>query len=177
MSVRVVPVGHGGIVEPVGVGTARPTLEQLTDVAGTAEAPTGVPLALRKGPDGVFRPESMADAIDEAVGPAITAVAGPLVNDAVEQALSTGAVVDAVEAAVGPAVDQAVTGRLSFREDWSAPTLLVQVQHGLPYPPAGVLVRDGDGVIVDPADITHPLPGITEITFGVPIGPATAWLS
>lgn len=51
-----VPVGSGGAGGPVTVGS-RPSLGQLADVAGTATAPVDVPLVLRKGADGVFRPE------------------------------------------------------------------------------------------------------------------------
>jgi hypothetical protein len=49
----------------------------------------------------------------------------------------------------------------------SQPAQLVQVVHGLPFLPAGVRCRDPQG-LVEPADITHPAPGVTEVTFGTP---------
>lgn len=50
----------------------------------------------------------------------------------------------------------------------SAPTLLVQIQHGLPFRPAGVQCIDTSGDTVEHDGVTHPLPGITEVTFGAP---------
>jgi hypothetical protein len=47
-----------------------------------------------------------------------------------------------------------------------APAELVQVLHGLPFPPAGVLCIDTQSEIVEPDSITNPSTGITEITFG-----------
>lgn len=167
MSVQVVPVGNapdGPVV--IGTGVARPTLDQLTDVDGFATAADDTPLVLRKGDDGVVRPEPL-DAGDVDVDAAVQAAVGAAVGPAVDAAL--GPVLDEVEQALG-----SVTG---YRHTWSQSETLVQIPHGLTYQPGGITVRDAGGSLVDPADITHPMPGITELAFGVPIGPATAWLS
>lgn len=50
----------------------------------------------------------------------------------------------------------------------SSPALLVQVQHGLSFKPAGVVCLENDGAVIEYAAITHPAAGITELTFGVP---------
>lgn len=131
----------------VAVGDVRPSLVGLVDVDAAA-APADVPLGLRRDEAGVFHAEPVVENLDE------------LVEDAVHDAL-----------------DQVVGAAAGYRHEWSAPSLLVQVPHGLPFAPGGVLVRESSGALVDPADVTHPLPGITEITFGVPIGPAVAYLS
>lgn len=155
--VTVVNIASSSNASPVAVGQVRPSFVGLADV-DTTGAPVDQQLALRRGTDGVWRPEPV-DAIGDVED---------LVNAAVEDALDTE---------LGPALDAALPQRLGYRHDWSAPSLLVQVPHGLPYAPAGVLIRDSLGAIVDPGDVTHPLPGITEITFGVPVGPAVAYLS
>lgn len=49
------PQAGGGIAVPA--AAVPMALDDLTDVAGAADAPTDVPLALRKGADGVIRPE------------------------------------------------------------------------------------------------------------------------
>lgn len=105
MSVQVVRVGlrNSAVAVPVGTPTAtpgtpisvgaRPSLGQLADVADTATAPTDVPLVLRKGADGVFRPEpapaagpSWGDQVRFAAGPP-TDTAAP--DDAVHVDLTT----------------------------------------------------------------------------------------
>lgn len=145
--VTVVNVTSGAGPTLVPVGVVRPSLVGLVDV-DAAGAPVDVPLSLRRDDDGVFHAEPAVENLDE------------LVEDAVHDAL-----------------DEITGAAAGYRHEWSTPSLLVQVQHGLPFAPAGVLIRDEQGALVDPGDVTHPLPGITEIRFGVPIGPATAWLS
>lgn len=80
MTVQVVRLGDRQVPGVTPVGVSRPSLEQLTDVADTAAAPVDVPLVLRKGVDGVFRPESAAaadlaaveDLIDAAIDSAVS---------------------------------------------------------------------------------------------------------
>ncbi len=57
----------------------------------------------------------------------------------------------------------------------SAPTLLVQIVHGLPFVPAGVRCVDPQG-ITEPAAITTPATGVTEVAFGSPFT-GTVYLS
>jgi len=67
-------------------------------------------------------------------------------------------------------------GAHAAQVDVPAPTLLVQAQHNLPWRPAGVLCIDTLDQIVEPAFISWPDAGITEITFGVPFT-GTVYLS
>lgn len=60
---------------------------------------------------------------------------------------------------------------LGYTYTTSSPAYLHQVQHGLPFKPAGVTCLDTDGAQVEYSDITHPAPGVTEVTFGVLIAP------
>lgn len=45
---------------------------------------------------------------------------------------------------------------------------LVQVNHGLPFQPAGIVCIDGNGVTTDYGAIAYPVSGTVEITFGFP---------
>lgn len=56
---------------------------------------------------------------------------------------------------------------LGYTHTQAAPTLLVQITHGLPFTPAGVRCVSPQG-ITEPADITTPTAGVLEVTFGVP---------
>lgn len=67
-----------------------------------------------------------------------------------------------------------VTG--AFTKTVDAPTTLVQVVHGLTFPPAGVLCIDTQGQIVEPATVSNPASGVTEVTFGFPFT-GTVYLS
>lgn len=55
----------------------------------------------------------------------------------------------------------------AYRHTQSSPVLLVQVVHNLTFDPGGVVCVETDGTVIEYAGITHPLPGVTEITFGV----------
>lgn len=68
------------------------------------------------------------------------------------------------------------TPATAYRHDQLAATTLWQVHHSLGFRPAGVLVTDYDGTLIEPDKITHPLPDYVEITFGVPVA-GIAWLS
>lgn len=69
----------------------------------------------------------------------------------------------------------------AYRHVQDSPAALWQVLHGLAFEPAGVLCKDSTGVIIEPSDVTHPEPGITEILFGDFSQPlnisGVAWLS
>lgn len=58
--------------------------------------------------------------------------------------------------------------RSAYTQSVPQPTTFVQVQHGLPFPPAGVQCLETGGDEVEYASLTHPLPGVTEIGFGAP---------
>jgi hypothetical protein len=72
--------------------------------------------------------------------------------------------------------DAGAVESLAHTEVVSAPSLLVQAQHGLGFVPAGVMCVDPEGQIVEPAKITNPQLGITEVTFGFPFT-GTVYLS
>lgn len=55
-----------------------------------------------------------------------------------------------------------------FVKTQSTPTVLVQVLHGFSFKPAGVVCLEPDGTEIEYQTITHPLPGVTELGFGVP---------
>jgi hypothetical protein len=45
---------------------------------------------------------------------------------------------------------------------------LVQINHNLPFQPAGVMCIDNNGVTTDFGAIAYPMSGTCEITFGFP---------
>jgi hypothetical protein len=55
-----------------------------------------------------------------------------------------------------------------FQHTQSQPVALVQVIHGFSFKPAGVVCLEPDGTEIEYSTITHPLPGVTELLFGVP---------
>lgn len=59
------------------------------------------------------------------------------------------------------------SGPTDYTVTVSAPTNLVQVNHGLNWKPAGINCRDAQGP-VEPADVVYPAVGVLEISFGVP---------
>jgi len=65
----------------------------------------------------------------------------------------------------GPAGDEAGLGYVHTQ---SSPALLVQIQHGFLFKPAGVVAVENDGYSTEWATLSHPATGITELTFGVP---------
>lgn len=71
----------------------------------------------------------------------------------------------------GPKGDKGDTGDssevLSYRHTQSEPATLVQVVHGLPYRPAGIICTETDGYQLDYHTVSHPVDGVTEVTFGV----------
>lgn len=64
-------------------------------------------------------------------------------------------------------VDALEAEHRGWTETVSSPTLLVQVVHGMPVKPAGVRCIDPAG-LVEPATVTDPAAGVTEVTFGNP---------
>lgn len=59
------------------------------------------------------------------------------------------------------------TGLMAEEYTSSAPALLHQFNHGLTFKPNVTCWEAGD--LIEPATITHPAPGVTEVTFGVPV--------
>lgn len=55
-----------------------------------------------------------------------------------------------------------------YRHEQSAPVQLVQILHGLPYAPAGITSLDPLGTSTEHDRVEHPMPGVTEITYGAP---------
>lgn len=68
----------------------------------------------------------------------------------------------------GPPGDSADLFGYEHTQSTVAPANLpIQVNHGFNYKPAGVVALENDGAQIEYASISHPLPGITELTFGV----------
>lgn len=74
----------------------------------------------------------------------------------------------AVVPVAGPRGQVGGTGAMAYVYTSVSPSLLHQVQHGLSFKPS-VTCFESDGTQIEPASITHPSPGITEVTFGVPV--------
>ena len=55
-----------------------------------------------------------------------------------------------------------------FVQTVNAPATLVQIHHGLSFNPAGVMNLDFSGTEIEESGVSHPFPGITEVTFGAP---------
>lgn len=72
---------------------------------------------------------------------------------------------------VGPTGPQGPAGdagsALSFIQSATNQSL-VQINHGLPFQPAGIVCIDSNGVITEFGAIAYPMAGTLEITFGVP---------
>jgi hypothetical protein len=70
----------------------------------------------------------------------------------------------------GPAGPQGPPGdsstALAYVHTQNTPAQLIQVIHGLAYEPAGVLCKEQDGTVAEPASISYPLSGVVEVTFG-----------
>ncbi|GAA4992624.1 hypothetical protein WHI96_07960 [Pseudonocardia tropica] len=64
-------------------------------------------------------------------------------------------------------IDDLAARKSGFFTQVSAPTSLVQITHDTSWTPAGVLCIDTLDQITEPASITHPQPGVTEVAFGV----------
>lgn len=75
----------------------------------------------------------------------------------------------------GPQGPPGGTGASAFVYTTSNPDYLHQIHHGLLFKPAGVVCIE-NGVWIEPDTIAHPAPGITELTFGVPVA-VTVYLS
>jgi hypothetical protein len=67
-------------------------------------------------------------------------------------------------------------GALAFVYTTSSPAMTHQIIHGLPFKPAGIVCQDTDGATFIGWTVTHPAPGITEVSFGVDVTP-TIFLS
>lgn len=96
-------------------------------------------------------------------------------NGVVLKVIPPGPAETVVVPVAGPRGDQGPMGppgsadvQGAYAHTQSAPVLLVQVQHGLDFRPAGVVCVESDGALIEPESITWPAAGITEITFGVP---------
>ncbi|MER5671174.1 hypothetical protein [Pseudonocardia alni] len=65
-------------------------------------------------------------------------------------------------------IDELAARPLDHVHQVPAPTLLVQIVHGLVFAPASVLCTDASGSLAEPDLITHPSPGVVEVLFGAP---------
>jgi len=74
-----------------------------------------------------------------------------------------------------------ITAILGGNQGWLEPVNsavgLVQIHHGLPFRPAGITCLDSIGRTVEYDTVSHPVAGITEVTFGHSFGPGTILLS
>jgi hypothetical protein len=66
--------------------------------------------------------------------------------------------------------------KTSYQHDQIVTAELWQIHHELGFDPAGVVVQDYDGSLIEPDTITYPLPDYVELRFGVPVA-GRAWLS
>lgn len=140
------------VVEPVDITAAVLDLDDLGDVDTSGGVP-GVAYALRRA--GVDDPWRLVPTVD-AEGLVLRVELGA--PGGVAQLGDDGI----LRAAQRPAVAWTHTQLL--------PATLWQINHGLGFDPAGVYVEDGEGVALEPARITHPIPGATtEIIFGLPV--------
>lgn len=57
---------------------------------------------------------------------------------------------------------------LGHRHTQTTPVTLVQITHGLTFDPAGVTAVDTQDAVTEHDTISHPLPGVTELTYGAP---------
>ena len=55
----------------------------------------------------------------------------------------------------------------SFQQVVSSPSMDLQIIHGLSYKPSGIICTESDGFNMEYDVVTHPMPGVTELTFGV----------
>src|SRR5438309_344480 len=85
-----------------------------------------------------------------------------------------------VQGPVGPAGPQGVPGdpgaALAYSYTASQPVTLHQIHHGLAFKPAGIVCIETDGSQLEYDSVTHPMPGVTELTFGVAFA-GTVYLS
>jgi hypothetical protein len=106
--------------------------------------------------------------------PGVTVVSEPPRLPSIEMAPpSTSTAVVPVAGPRGPAGG---TGAMAFVYTTSSPAMTHQVQHGLSFKPGGISCIDTDGVSLVGFTVTHPLPGITEVSFGAAVTP-TIYLS
>lgn len=154
----IVEVAEGGpsaivhVVEPVVLEAQRLGLDDLTDV-DTEGAVPAVAYALRRAT--ADDPWELVPTVD-AEGLLLRVEAGA--PGGIAQLGDDGR----LRASQRPAV--------AWTHAQVLPALLWQVNHGLGFDPAGVTVVDGDGVMLEPERITHPIPGATtEIVFGLPV--------
>lgn len=128
-------------------------------------------------PSIVLAPPLMSVAVEVEPPGIPSAVLTPPVPGLVTECPASGLVavpVQGPQGAQGPAGDSAAA--LAFTYTTSSPAMVHQIHHGLSFKPAGIVAQDADGTTFIGWTVTYPAPGITEVSFGIPVTP-TIYLS
>lgn len=71
---------------------------------------------------------------------------------------------------VGPQGVPGGTGAMAYEHIQAAPVPAghpLQIVHNLTFQPGGIVCLESDGVQIEYDSVTHPMPGVIELTFGV----------
>lgn len=107
--------------------------------------------------------------------PSIVTVSPPMIPQLVMAPPIAGDTVTVLPV-VGPKGDTGGTGEMGYVYSSSAPAMVHQIRHNLTFKPGGITCLDTDGSSLLGFSVSHPMLGITEVSFGVAVTP-TVYLS